>query len=98
MLKVKRAYDKAASDDGARYLIDRLWPRGVAKSSMKLEGWLKEVAPDDALRRWVHHYPERWNEFRKRYFAELVSKPETWKPLLQASRKSPVTLVYGARD
>lgn len=98
MLKVKRAYDKAGPDDGSRYLIDRLWPRGVTKSSAKLEGWLKDVAPNDALRRWFNHDPERWDEFRRRYFAELDRKPEAWKPILQAARKSPVTLVYGARD
>lgn len=98
MFKIKRAYDKPEPADGARYLIDGLWPRGVAKATLKIEGWLKDVAPGDPLRRWFNHDAEKWDEFRQRYFAELNSKPDAWKPLLEAKRKGPVTLVYGARD
>ncbi len=98
MIKLKRAYEEAEAADGARYLIDRLWPRGVKKESLRIEGWLKEVAPSDTLRHWFNHDPERWDEFRKRYFAELDSKPEAWTPLAEAARKGPVTLVYSAHD
>jgi uncharacterized protein YeaO (DUF488 family) len=98
MFKLKRAYEEVEATDGARYLIDRLWPRGVAKASLRLDGWLKEVAPSDVLRRWFNHDPEKWNEFRKRYFAELDANPDAWLPLLHAGLKGVVTLVYSAHD
>ena len=98
MFKLKRAREKAESEDGARYLVDRLWPRGVRKSDLKLESWLKDVAPSDALRRWFNHDPERWDEFRRRYFAELDSNSDAWSPLIESANKGPVTLIYGARD
>jgi uncharacterized protein YeaO (DUF488 family) len=98
MFKVKRAYEQAEAADGARYLIDRLWPRGITKESLKVDGWVKEVAPSDALRRWFNHDSEKWNEFRQRYFAELDSKRDTWTPLVEAARQGPITLVYGAQD
>jgi uncharacterized protein YeaO (DUF488 family) len=98
MFKLKRAYDEPEAADGARYLIDRLWPRGVTKASLKLDDWLKELAPSDSLRRWFNHDPEKWNEFRKRYFAELDTQPDGWLPLIHAARKGVVTLVYSAHD
>ena len=98
MIKLKRAREKPEPEDGARYLVDRLWPRGVSKANLKLDGWLKDVAPSDGLRRWFNHDPKKWNDFRKRYFAELDANPDTWNPLLGRASKSPVTLVYGARD
>jgi uncharacterized protein YeaO (DUF488 family) len=98
VFRLKRAYEEAEAQDGARYLIDRLWPRGVTKASLKLEGWLKEVAPSDALRHWFQHDAAKWKEFKKRYFIELDRKPDVWFPLLDAARRGPVTLVYGARD
>jgi uncharacterized protein YeaO (DUF488 family) len=98
MIKTKRVYEKPAKDDGARYLVERLWPRGVAKGSLKIEAWLKEVAPSADLRRWFSHDPAKWQEFRRKYFAELDAHPDAWAPLLQAARRGPVTLVYSARD
>ena len=98
MFQLKRAYEKAEAADGARYLVDRLWPRGVTKTGLKIDGWLKDVAPSNDLRHWFNHDPEKWGEFRRRYFAELDSKPETWATLLEASRKGPVTLVYSAHN
>lgn len=98
MFMAKRSYDKPEAADGQRYLVDRLWPRGVSKTSLKIEGWLKDVAPSDALRRWFQHDPAKWDEFRKRYFAELDSKPEAWSRLIEAGRKGAVTLVYSAHD
>jgi uncharacterized protein YeaO (DUF488 family) len=98
MAKIKRAYEKAEPGDGARYLVDRLWPRGVTKASLKLDGWVKEVAPSQDLRRWFNHDPEKWDEFRRRYFAELDANPDTWTVLAEAARKGPITLIYSAHD
>jgi uncharacterized protein YeaO (DUF488 family) len=97
-IRVKRAYEPASSKDGARFLVDRLWPRGLTKTDLKLDGWLKEAAPSDGLRRWFSHDPEKWVEFRRRYSAELDGKPETWQPILEAARKGPITLLFGAKD
>ena len=71
MIKVKRVYEPSDSGDGTRFLVERLWPRGMKKESLHMEAWLKDVAPSDALRRWFGHDPAKWNEFRDRYFAEL---------------------------
>ncbi len=83
---------------GERFLVERLWPRGVKKSSLKLEGWLREVAPSTELRKWFSHDPAKWPEFRRRYFAELDAKPEVVQPLLEAARQGKVTLVYSSHD
>lgn len=98
MIRVKRVYEPVASGDGARFLVDRFWPRGVQKEGLHLTGWLKEVAPSDGLRKWFGHDPEKWKEFRHRYEAELDRHPEAWRPLLAAVRTGTVTLVYGSRD
>src|SRR5215471_392064 len=71
MLTLKRAYEKAAPEDGTRFLVERLWPRGIKKTDLRLDAWLKDVAPSDALRRWFAHDPQKWPEFQRRYFAEL---------------------------
>ncbi len=98
MIKTKRVYTPKQKDEGARFLVDRIWPRGVKKDTLALVGWLKEVAPSAGLRKWFGHDPARWEEFQKRYEAELKSVPETWKPLLDAAQKGTVTLLFGARD
>jgi uncharacterized protein YeaO (DUF488 family) len=98
MIQVKRAYEPAARNDGKRFLVDRLWPRGVTKEALRLEAWLKDVAPNDDLRKWFGHKPAKWDEFRRRYFAELDARPETWRPILEAARRGNITLLYGARD
>lgn len=98
MIRIVRAYDPPSTENGARFLVDRLWPRGIKKEDLQIQGWLKEIAPSDELRRWFGHQPERWAEFQRRYFAELESKPETWEPLLGAAEKGDVILVYGAKD
>ena len=98
MIQVKRVYEPASRLDGARYLVDRLWPRGLKKETLALEGWLKELAPSDKLRKWFNHDPAKWGEFQRRYFAELESKAEAWRPLLEAARQGTVTLLYSASD
>jgi uncharacterized protein YeaO (DUF488 family) len=96
MLQIKRAYEPAASSDGERFLVDRLWPRGVKKETLAIKAWLKDAAPSTDLRNWYHHQPDLWDEFRRRYFNELETNPESWQPLLEAARKGTVTLVYSA--
>lgn len=98
MIHLKRAYDQPAAADGGRYLVDRLWPRGLKKADLQLVAWLKDVAPSAELRRWFAHDPEKWPEFQRRFRQELAEKPESWRPLLIAARQADITLVYGARD
>lgn len=98
MIKLKRAYDKQEKNEGKRYLIDHLWPRGVTKADLHVEVWFKNVSPSTALRKWFGHDPEKWNEFRRRYFRELEKTPEAWEPLLNAARQGTITLVFSARD
>lgn len=94
---VARVYDHAPPR-GRCFLVERLWPRGVRKDEVALEGWLRDVAPSDALRRWFGHRADRWEEFRQRYFAELDAHPQAWRPLLEAARQGDVTLLYSARE
>ncbi|MGH9535391.1 MAG: DUF488 domain-containing protein [Terriglobales bacterium] len=96
--QLKRAYDPAAPGDGARFLVERLWPRGLKKSALPLTAWLKDVAPSTQLRQWFAHDPAKWAGFQTRYGAELKSQPEAWAPLLAAARQGPVTLIYSAHD
>ena len=94
---LKRAYEAPAVADGQRILVDRLWPRGLAKVKAKLDLWLKEVAPTTELRQWFGHDPEKWAEFKKRYRAELKNNPALVQ--LQAlSQQGDITLIYAARD
>jgi uncharacterized protein YeaO (DUF488 family) len=85
-------------DDGARLLVDRLWPRGVKKEKLRLAGWLKGVAPSDSLRHWFQHDSEKWEEFQRRYSAELERNRPAWQPILQAARNGRVTLLFAAKD
>lgn len=98
MIRIKRTYDPAAREDGRRYLVERLWPRGMKKESLVLDAWLKDVAPSPALRTWFGHRPERWSEFQRRYREELRANPAAWEPILESSRNGAVTLLYSARD
>lgn len=98
MLKIKRAYEDAQRGDGIRFLVDRLWPRGIKKEELQMNAWLKDVAPSPELRRWFGHDPARWQEFQQRYRAELETNPEAWEPILEAARQGEVTLLYSARD
>lgn len=98
MIALKRVYEPPLPRRGARFLVERLWPRGIKKSSLHLDGWLKEAGPSNALRRWFSHDPAKWQEFRRRYFAELNAKPEAWQPLLEAARHGSLELIYSSRD
>ena len=97
-IKIKRCYEPPSPTDGARFLVDRLWPRGVRKEALRVTGWVQEVAPSQKLRKWFGHDPGRWAEFRKRYFAELTAKPDAWMPILEAATKGNVTLLFSAHD
>lgn len=98
MIYLKRAYEEALRQDGLRFLVDKLWPRGVKKTELALDGWFKDVAPSDQLRRWFAHDTNKWDEFRRRYFAELDSHPEALRTIRTAARNRRVTLVYSAHD
>lgn len=98
MVSVKRVYEPAQAADGRRFLVERLWPRGVRKESLRLDGWLKEVAPSTELRKWFSHDPAKWTEFRWRYFAELDAQFDAVQPLLEAARQGKVTLLYSSHD
>ena len=98
MLKLKRVYEDAATGDGVRFLVERLWPRGMKKEELKMKAWLKDAAPSQALRRWYGHDVAKWEEFQQRYRAELESNPDAWNPILEAAREGNVTLLYSARD
>jgi uncharacterized protein YeaO (DUF488 family) len=97
-VKLKRAYVPASPDDGMRILVDRLWPRGVRKADAAIDRWLKEIAPSIALRRWFGHDPARWNEFVRRYKAELAEHRDLLGELRDIARRNAVTLVFAARD
>ncbi|MGE5568402.1 MAG: DUF488 domain-containing protein [Rhodospirillales bacterium] len=98
MIKLKRVYEEESSDDGVRYLVERLWPRGVKKTSLRIDGWLKDAGPSTELRKWFSHDPAKWQEFRRRYFAELDRAAEAWAPILDAARQGTVTLLYSSHD
>jgi uncharacterized protein YeaO (DUF488 family) len=98
MIKLKRVYEQEAPDDGVRYLIERLWPRGMKKESLHIDAWLKDAGPSTELRKWFGHDPEKWNEFRRRYFAELDRAPAAWAPIREASQRNTVTLLYSSHD
>jgi uncharacterized protein YeaO (DUF488 family) len=98
MIKLKRVYEEEAPDDGVRYLVERLWPRGVKKESLHIDGWLKEAGPSTELRKWFSHDPEKWAEFRRKYFAELDHATEAWSEIREAARRGTVTLLYSSHD
>ncbi len=98
MIQLKRVYDQAAADDGKRFLIERLWPRGIKQTALRLDAWLKEVGPSTSLRQWFGHEPRRWEEFRRRYFSELDRNVDAWMPILKAAHQGRVTLVFSSHD
>lgn len=97
-IRIQRAYDEPARGEGLRVLVDRVWPRGRAKDELAIDRWLKSVAPSTELRKWFDHGPDKWTEFKKRYFAELRDCKEELRELLDEAGEGPITLVYGARE
>jgi uncharacterized protein YeaO (DUF488 family) len=97
-MQVKRAYEVPVKTDGYRVLVDRVWPRGVKKEQLKLDAWLKDVAPSTALRKWFGHEPARWTEFKRRYFRELAERQVDIRELRKKARQGRVTLLFGAKD
>ena len=97
-VKIKRVYEEANKNDGQRILVDRLWPRGLRKAEAKVDLWLKEIAPSTALRRWFGHEPSRWEEFKRRYSAELKKNSDQVALLEREASTHKVTLVYGAKN
>ena len=97
-VNIKRAYESPSDDDGYRILVDRLWPRGISKEKAKIDFWPKELAPSTELRRWYGHDPEKWSEFKSRYFAELEGNPELVNELLEYVGKGTVTFVCSSKE
>lgn len=96
---IRRVYEERPRDEpGTRILVDRVWPRGIKKESDRFDAWVKDVAPSNELRRWFGHDPAKWNEFQRRYRAEIAAHPDALQPLLDAAKRGPLTLVYGAKD
>ncbi len=98
MIRIKRVYERAEKDDGVRFLVERLWPRGIKKEKLKLDGWLKEAAPSTELRKWFNHEPAKWEKFQEKYRAELKKRREAWQPIVEAAGKGSVTLLFSSRD
>ncbi len=97
-IHVKRVYEPPRAEDGYRLLVDRLWPRRLSRAALKLDAWMKEVAPSHELRRWFAHDESRWEEFQRRYFEELDRRPALIEELLERARHGTLTLLFAARD
>lgn len=98
MISIKRIYENASNDDGYRVLIDRLWPRGIAKDKAQLDEWLKDISPSDDLRKWFNHDPKKWEEFKKKYRIELKQQTESLEHLKSIERKEgKISLLYAAK-
>jgi uncharacterized protein YeaO (DUF488 family) len=98
MIQIKRTYDRPSRGDGRRVLVERLWPRGMTKEALAADVWMKDVAPTTELRKWFDHRVERWDEFQRRYRAELDANPASWEPILESGGAGTVTLLYSAHD
>lgn len=99
MIKLKRIYEKASTEDGYRILVDRLWPRGLTKAGARVSLWAKDIAPSDDLRKWCSHDPEKWERFQKRYTQELSEKRERLREVKKIEKKERiVTLLYSSKD
>ena len=98
MIQLKRVYEAASRDDGTRFLIERLWPRGIKKESLKMDAWIKEAGPSTELRQWFSHDPAKWAEFQRRYAKELDGRAEVLEPIRKAAKHGTVTLLYSSHD
>jgi len=95
---IKRVYDPPGKEDGLRILVDRLWPRGLKKEKARVDGWWKEVAPSDTLRKWFDHDPDKWPEFKRRYFNELNGREDEVSKRIDEIKDQRVTFLYGAKE
>ena len=98
MIQLKRVYESRGNNDGKKFLVERLWPRGVKKTALADAVWLKDVAPSTELRKWFGHDPKKWAKFQRRYQIELKQHEEGLEPILQAARHGTVTLLYSSHD
>ena len=98
MIRIKRIYDSPGEEDGFRILVDRLWPRGLSKEKAKIGLWMKEIAPSDILRKWYAHDPQKWDEFKRKYFEELESKKELINEITQKVSDGNVTLLFSSKE
>ena len=98
MIRLKRAYEPTAREDGRRFLVERLWPRGVRKNALQLDAWLKDVAPSTELRKWYSHDPAKWRDFKKRYWKELETKKDVVLRLAKEAKENKVTFVFGSKE
>lgn len=98
MIQLKRVYEEPGPQDGARFLVERLWPRGIRKTEIHMDSWQKEAGPSSELRKWYSHDPAKWTEFQRKYFAELEKRSEAWEPIVQAAKHGAVTLLYSSHD
>ena len=98
MIRLKRVYESAGKDDGKKFLVERLWPRGVTKKELADAIWSKDIAPSTELRKWFAHDPKKWVEFQRRYRAELKRHEAALEPILEAARRGTVTLLYSSHD
>jgi uncharacterized protein YeaO (DUF488 family) len=98
MIALKRAYDRPTKNDGRRFLVDRVWPRGIARDDLRIDAWLKDLAPSAGLRKWFGHDPAKWDAFKKRYAEELEQRSAMLDELVERARAGHVTLVFAARD
>ena len=98
MIKTKRIYEPPSAEDGFRILVDRLWPRGLSKEKAKIDLWLKEIAPSNQLRKWYGHAPEKWPEFKKRYFKEIEGNEEGWDLIVKKAKEGIVTFLFSSKE
>ncbi len=98
MIKIKRIYDPPQKDDGTRILVDHLWPRGIRKEEAKIDYWAKNIAPSSELRKWFNHDPEKWQEFKRKYFIELSKEPQEIEKIKQNLKSGDIALIYSAKD
>jgi uncharacterized protein YeaO (DUF488 family) len=97
-IQTKRVYQAAEKEDGVRVLVDRVWPRGMTRERLRADLWLKDAAPSTALRKWFGHDPDRWEAFKRRFFAELDGRPAVIAQLRDLAAKEKLTLLFAARD
>ena len=97
-IKLKRVYEKPDPEDGKRILVERLWPRGLKKEEIKIDVWLKDVAPSTELRKWYAHDPAKWTQFKERYWKELDAEPEQVSALAKECKQGMFTFVFGSKE